>query len=157
METKKEATKDTTAVYIGAGESHVMLTPVNGGKWTHRGQEAILFVSAPNGTREFIVQALGKTVDADMKTSNSNVIVWEMPNDLKKLDGKTSKGTWKFKVTITDEMLEGWMDMVIQNVRPKGAIKPENEPVISNAYAKLQAKLAQMGNTVTVNDDDDEL
>ena len=157
METKKEATKDTTPVYIGAGEKYVMLTPVNGGKWTHKGQEAVLYVNIPNGAREIVVEALGKTVDQDGQTSNSNVIVWNMPNSLKKLDGKTSKGHWRFTVTITDEMLEGWMDMIVENVRPKGAIKPENEPVISKAHAKLQAKLAQMGKTVNVSDDDDEL
>ena len=157
METKKEATKDTTPVYIGAGETHVTLTPVIGGVWKHKGQEAVLYVNIPNGARGHVVEALEKTVDENGQTSNSNVIVWNMPNSLKKLDGKTSKGQWRFTVTITDEMLEGWLDMITENVRRKGAVKPENEAVISKAQAKLQAKLAQMRKTVNVSDDDDEL
>jgi hypothetical protein len=74
---------------------------------------------------------------------NSNVIIWEMPTNLMVLN-KNAKNEWYFTVTINDDGLEEWLDMVTENVRPKGAISEKNEPVISDARAKLQEKLAQI-------------
>ena len=151
-----EITNDTTPVFIGAGENRVSLTPLKG-TWTYNKKEVPLYVNVPNGAREFIVQALGKTTKVDEKgnvvTTNANVIIWNMPNNLKVI-GKSSTGQWRFTVTITDEMLESWMDMIIENVRPKGAVSEKNEPVISNAQARLQAKLNKLGTVSNIDNDE---
>ena len=147
---------NTTPVLIGAGENQISLKPVNG-NWTHEGQKVAMYFKAPNGARKIVVDALQKVTTVDEKgnvtTTNTNVIVWDMPNDLKVLR-KSEEGNWYFTVEVTDEMLESWTDMIVENVRPKGAVSEKNQPVIDNAQAKLQAKLAKMGNSVSITDDE---
>jgi len=147
---------NTTPVFIGAGENRISLTPVEG-TWTHEDQEVAMYFKAPNGTREIVLDALQKVTTVDEKgnitTTNTNVIVWEMPNDLKVLR-KSKDGKWYFTVEVTDEMLESWTDMIVENVRPKGAVSKKNQPVIDNARAKLQAKLGKVGNSVSITDDE---
>jgi hypothetical protein len=150
-----EPKEETIPVFVGAGDKFISLTPIDGKGWTHKGKEASLFVNAPNGARGVIVDALAKTFDEDMKSSNSNVIIWDMPASMKKLVGKTEKGAWKFQVTITDEMLDSWLDTLIENLRPKGAVKPQNEPIIAGARAKLAKKLSEINNGSVVNEDDE--
>jgi len=147
---------NTTPVKIGAGENRITLTPVEG-TWTHEGQKVALFFKAPEGAREIVLDALQKVTTVDKKgnitTTNTNVIVWEMPNDLKVLH-QSKEGNWYFTVEINDEMLESWMDMIVENFRPKKVVSEKNQPVIDNARAKLQAKLAEMGNSVSITDDE---
>jgi hypothetical protein len=141
-----ESNKDTRAVFVNAGENRVMLNPLKG-EWEHKGKKVNLWFDVPNGAREFVVDALQKTMMVNDKGQqvmvNSNVIIWEMPTNLMVLN-KNAKNEWYFTVTINDDGLEEWLDMVTENVRPKGAISEKNEPVISDARAKLQEKLAQI-------------
>ena len=147
---------NTTPVYIGAGENKITLTPVQG-TWTHEGQEVALYFKAPAGAREIVVDALQKVTTVDEKgeitTTNTNVIVWDMPDSLKVLH-RSKENRWYFKVEVTDEMLESWTDMIVENLRPKGAVSEKNQPVINNARAKLEAKLANMANSVSIIDDE---
>jgi hypothetical protein len=141
-----ENNNETRAVFINAGENRVMLNPLKG-EWEHKGKKVNLWFDVPNGAREFVVDALQKTMMVNDKGQqvmvNSNVIIWEMPTNLMVLN-KNAKNEWYFTVTINDDGLEEWLDMVTENVRPKGAISEKNEPVISDARAKLQEKLAQI-------------
>jgi|688.fasta_scaffold14252_8 hypothetical protein len=141
-----ENNNETRAVFINAGENRVMLNPLKG-QWEHKGKKVNLWFDVPNGAREFVVDALQKTMMVNDKGQqvmvNSNVIIWEMPTNLMVLN-KNAKNEWYFTVTINDDGLEEWLDMVTENVRPKGAISEKNEPVISDARAKLQEKLAQI-------------
>jgi hypothetical protein len=69
---------------------------------------------------------------------------------------KAADGRWYYTVTITDEGLEEWMDMIITNVKPKGTVTEKNQPVIDDATAKLNAKLARLGVTQDNSQDEED-
>ena len=141
-----ENNNETRAVFINAGENRVMLNPLKG-QWEHKGKKVNLWFNVPNGAREFVVDALDKTMVVNDKGEqvmvNNNMIVWEMPVQLMVLK-KNSNNEWYYTVTINDDQLEEWLDMVNENVRPKGEISERNQPVISDARAKLAEKLARI-------------
>ena len=141
-----ENNNETRAVFINAGENRVMLTPLKG-QWEHEGKKVNLWFNVPNGGREFVWDALDKTMVVNNKGEqvlvNNNMIIWEMPVQLMVLK-KSSNDDYYFTVSIDDDHLKEWLDMVAENVRPKGEISERNQPVISDARAKLAEKLAQI-------------
>ena len=160
-----ESNKDTRAVFVNASEERIMLVPCKG-NWEHPNnkrqdgiKKANLWFNVPAGTREFVVKALAKVTKVDgngeVKIVNSNVIIWEMPENLM-VAKKAADGQWYYTVTITDEDLPNWVEMIITNVKPRGAVSEKNPPVIDNANAKLNEKLARLGITEGSNDNDEE-
>jgi hypothetical protein len=159
-----ESNKDTRAVFVNASEERIMLVPCKG-QWEHNsnrgkaGKKANLWFNVPAGTCDFVVKALAKVTKVDgngeVKIVNSNVIIWEMPTNLM-VAKKAADGRWYYTVTITDEGLEEWMDMIITNVKPKGTVTEKNQPVIDDATAKLNAKLARLGVTQDNSQDEED-
>jgi hypothetical protein len=160
-----ENNSGTRAVFVNAGEQRITLIPCKG-NWEHQKnkpqdgiKKANLWFNAPAGAREFVLQALAKVTKVDengeVKIVSSNVIIWEMPENLM-VAKKAANGQWYYTVTITDEDLQNWTDMIIENVKPRGAVSEKNQPVIDNAKAKLNEKLARLGITEGSNNDDDD-
>ena len=97
-----ENNNETRAVFINAGENRVMLNPLKG-QWEHKGKKVNLWFNVPNGAREFVYDALDKTMGVNNKGEqvlvNNNMIVWEMPVQLMVLK-KNSNNEWYLSASL---------------------------------------------------------
>lgn len=133
----QQKSQRTIGVFIGAGEKSIKLARKDNTEW-----EFPLFVNAPNGTREHIVDLLDKGAREDGTFGNRKVISWDMPASmLERSVIKTGENAGKtcFTVTITLDSLTDWLNSL--DVRRKGAVLEQAKNAFDAHKAKVDAEL----------------
>ena len=117
----QNAKSKSIPVWVNAGEKAITFARRDGQNWVRP-----LFVNAPNGTREAILEMLCKV---DGKATRN--ITWEMPKTMVQttiIQKGDNAGKMVDSISISIEFLESWLNELV--VTKRGAVQSEVKDIL---------------------------